>query len=538
MNQKSNHPTYYELLGVKPSASQAEIRTAFRARILKYHPDRNPDPAAAEYTRMLNEAHAVLADERKRQLYDQWLRASAPGPEEAAAEQGQEGGTRPAPDFCCSRCGTKNSSLRLVAMYYVLSFLVVTYRRAASAIWCQRCMAREAAKWTFLSALLGWWGFPWGPVYTLQALFINAKGGLQPRSNNAALLRAVAYQLYTRGERDEAASALRESLRLEPNMETSEFLKYLEQNGAVSRATSSMFWRAANIAPSGLIIAVAALIIFVLSEQPSGYRAEYKPPPNLATAPETVRSPAEEKVNALVGQLAQLVADDAPVVGTHFEGTREFRDHVLDRSKFDPAQLMFLADQVYVYLKSGTPDSNGFIASAYFNARLFALSVYIVNKITSGQNVSTYVAQVKGLGQDPFLVGWLRASQLSAPYSALLAQLSAVTMNYRPASSVTDLQRDYESSAERLKQLSQKTDTYRLSDPDAYNSLVPIYNAQLRRMKRLAKRLEVQTTAAYDLDLAFNRCIDPAILMSQFNRVELTQTSESKPSDPSDVPAH
>jgi len=531
--------TYYELLGVKPSATQAEIRAAFRALILKHHPDRNPDPGAAEYTRVLNEAHTVLADERTRQLYDEWLKASAGSSSgETTAEPGQESGAPPIPDFCCSRCGVKDSSLRLVAMYYVTSFLVVTYKRAASGIWCQRCKACEAAKWTFLSALLGWWGFPWGPIYTLQALFINAMGGLQPASNNAALLRTVAYQLYTRGEGDEAASALRQSLQLEAHAEASEFLKYLEQNGAVSRPKSHSFWRVANAAPSGLVIALAALIIFVLSTQPSGYRAEYAPPQNLATAPEKLRSPAEEKANAVIGQLAQLVADDAPVVGTHFEGTKEIHDHVLDRSKFDPGQLMSLADQIYAPLKSSTPDNDGFVASAYFNSRIFALSVYIVNGVTSGQNIKAYVDQVKELGQDPFVSGWLRASRFAAAYSALLAKLESVTLNYRPGSSVADLQHDYESNAEHLKQLGQKADTYRHSDPDAYNLLVPTYNAGLRRTKRIARRLAFQSNASDELDLAFNRCMDPAILMSKFDRVDLIEANQSRSSDVSNLPSH
>jgi hypothetical protein len=135
-----------------------------------------------------------------------------------------------------------------------------------------------------------------GPIYTLQALFINAMGGQQPASNNAALLRAVAYQLYTRGERDEAASALRQSWQLEDQEQASEFLKYLEQNGTVSRSASSLFWRVAYAAPSGFVVAVVALIIFVLLMQPSGYRAEYAPPQNLVTALEKHHSPAEEKV--------------------------------------------------------------------------------------------------------------------------------------------------------------------------------------------------------------------------------------------------
>jgi curved DNA-binding protein CbpA len=66
MFEPSSPLTHYELLGVKSSATQTEIRAAFRTLIRKYHPDRNPEPGAAEYARMLNEAHAVLGDEGKR----------------------------------------------------------------------------------------------------------------------------------------------------------------------------------------------------------------------------------------------------------------------------------------------------------------------------------------------------------------------------------------------------------------------------------------------------------------------------------------
>jgi curved DNA-binding protein CbpA len=537
MKAQSKPPNYYELLGVKPSASKAEIRAAFRTLILKYHPDRNPDPEAVEYTRVLNEAHTVLADERKRQLYDEWLRASAASSSgKVAAEPGQESDTRPVPDFCCSHCGRKDSSLRLVAMYYVTSFLVVTYKRAASGIWCQRCTAREAAKRTFLSALLGWWGFPWGPIYTLQALFVNATGGLQSASNNAALLRTVAYQLYTRSERDEAALALSNSLRLETDAATAEFLKYLEDNGAILRPKSSSFWRVANAVPSGLVIAVLAIIVFVLSIQPSGYRAEYAPPRQFAATPEKLRSPAEENANDLVGQLAQLVAADSPVVGTHFDGTRQVREHVLDRSKFDPDQLMSLADQIYALLTSGASDDDGFIASAYFNARLFTLSIYIVNGVTLGLDIKQYVSQVKELGQDRFLSNWLAASQFSIPYAALLLKLDAVIEDYRPGSSIADLQRNYEMQMVTIKELGHTADTDRARNPDAYNSLVPIYNADLRRTRRLASRLNFQATAADDLDLAFNQCMDPAILMTQFDEVNLTQRNQGFSSHDSDGP--
>src|SRR3954452_93538 len=63
---------YYEILGVKKSASVDEIRKAFRKLARKYHPDVNPgDKAAEEKFKTLSEANDVLSDPKKRKIYDQ-----------------------------------------------------------------------------------------------------------------------------------------------------------------------------------------------------------------------------------------------------------------------------------------------------------------------------------------------------------------------------------------------------------------------------------------------------------------------------------
>jgi molecular chaperone DnaJ len=63
---------YYEILGVKKSASQDEIRKAFRKLARKYHPDVNPgDKSAEEKFKSLSEANDVLSDPKKRKIYDQ-----------------------------------------------------------------------------------------------------------------------------------------------------------------------------------------------------------------------------------------------------------------------------------------------------------------------------------------------------------------------------------------------------------------------------------------------------------------------------------
>jgi curved DNA-binding protein CbpA len=66
--------THYETLGVPQSASQREIRRAYLRQIVKYHPDRNPDPKAVRIAAALNEAYETLSDAETRDAYDRKLR--------------------------------------------------------------------------------------------------------------------------------------------------------------------------------------------------------------------------------------------------------------------------------------------------------------------------------------------------------------------------------------------------------------------------------------------------------------------------------
>src|SRR5918911_1721011 len=90
---------YYEVLGVAKSASEKEIRQAYRKLARKYHPDLNPNDKQAEARfKEIGEAYEVLSDADKRKKYDRyghnWQHAEAA---EAAARDGRLGGVRLGP---------------------------------------------------------------------------------------------------------------------------------------------------------------------------------------------------------------------------------------------------------------------------------------------------------------------------------------------------------------------------------------------------------------------------------------------------------
>lgn len=67
--------THYDNLQVPYTATDAEIRQAYRRLSRKYHPDLNPDPDAHRIMQLINRAYDVLSDPRKRAEHDFWIEA-------------------------------------------------------------------------------------------------------------------------------------------------------------------------------------------------------------------------------------------------------------------------------------------------------------------------------------------------------------------------------------------------------------------------------------------------------------------------------
>ena len=80
---------------------------------------------------------------------------------------------------------------KFIMYQYVISILIMTFKRSSDVYFVK---ADESAvvkglPYTLLALVLGWWGIPWGPIYTIQALFVNLGGG---KDVTAQMLAAMA----------------------------------------------------------------------------------------------------------------------------------------------------------------------------------------------------------------------------------------------------------------------------------------------------------------------------------------------------------
>jgi hypothetical protein len=68
---------------------------------------------------------------------------------------------------------------RFVVYRYCFSIVILTFRRTSSVRFMRfdQSRLRPGLPYTLLSLVAGWWGIPWGPIFTIEAVRTNLKGG-------------------------------------------------------------------------------------------------------------------------------------------------------------------------------------------------------------------------------------------------------------------------------------------------------------------------------------------------------------------------
>jgi hypothetical protein len=83
---------------------------------------------------------------------------------------------------------------RFVLFQYCVSVLVVSFKRSSPIYFVRsgESPARKGIGYTLLTAVAGWWGIPWGPIFSVQAIYRNLSGGKDVTKEVAAALASPA----------------------------------------------------------------------------------------------------------------------------------------------------------------------------------------------------------------------------------------------------------------------------------------------------------------------------------------------------------
>jgi len=200
---------YYRVLGLQPNADAAEIKAAFRRKAMELHPDRNDTANATAQFQLLNEAYGILSIPETRAQYD--TMSLDTGPKVSGRQTTSE---EPPEPIVCSCCGKVTAQPRYAIFFVVKSFILVTSRSTSQGIFCSTCAEKKAFKASAITWVLGWWGVPWGPIYSIQAIFTNLFGGKRAANINARLATHQAWIFAVMGKNDMARAIALDAMEL------------------------------------------------------------------------------------------------------------------------------------------------------------------------------------------------------------------------------------------------------------------------------------------------------------------------------------
>jgi hypothetical protein len=216
---------YYQMLQVDRAASPEVVDAAYKRLAKMYHPDTNRAPDALGMMQAVNEAYQVIGNPSTRAAYDHKLEyeesvsrskarsseASSTNYSDPKSQQSDRGIVFDIP-IHCEKCGQSDSSLRLAVFPYVVSVVLLTFRRSWGGLYCRKCRNGEMTKAKLITFFFGWWGIPFGFFYAIGNLFTPSEGVI-PHAENAAYLRILGAWFHHNGKPIAAAETLNSSLQ-------------------------------------------------------------------------------------------------------------------------------------------------------------------------------------------------------------------------------------------------------------------------------------------------------------------------------------
>jgi hypothetical protein len=201
----STRPDYYLILGVPKTASAAEIKSAYRQLVKRWHPDVNSTKEATAKSQEINDAYSVLGSPERKALYDSGNYAAAVDPATRATEADFDPVT-------CDGCGAISAQPRFVRYVRVISIAIASFRSQPGGVFCVSCASKRLFLNTLFTGAVGWLGI-WGIFWSLGALFTNLRGGIKPPDLNAFVLGRQSAYFLKNGHAELARTLAEESLR-------------------------------------------------------------------------------------------------------------------------------------------------------------------------------------------------------------------------------------------------------------------------------------------------------------------------------------
>jgi DnaJ-domain-containing protein 1 len=218
---KNDPKGYYARLGIAPSADTAKIKAAYHRLAKEFHPDTNSNAQSKARFQTINEAYQTLGNPERRAAYD--ALAYTAKVEEPINEK--------LDPICCSRCRKVTVQPRAVVFRYVVSVIFVTMRNPVQGIFCSACARKAAIKASIISAIAGWWGLPWGPIYTIAEIGKNSAGGDYSIDSEERMLWHNALAFLSQGNWTLSyalANKLRSAANTEIEMAATKLVNYLK----------------------------------------------------------------------------------------------------------------------------------------------------------------------------------------------------------------------------------------------------------------------------------------------------------------------